>query len=508
MRSDCPFSRPSDFESISRRDRWVGLAGVLAAAVACSADRPSLPDVPTLPVPGEPPDGPRTASLTHGLAPTRLDAGQESLDCYSWTLDNDKPLYVNAVDFANLGSYHHSNWFVVPDTVYSGPDGAWDCQERDFDALGAAQAGTVLFAQSTQAWEETMAFETGAVIRIPAHSRVVGDVHLLNLSPRPRDTQAWMTMHLIHPFDVAAVLSPIQLSYLALEIPAMSEIRFQSACEFGDVNMKIHYVLPHYHSTGVHFSVTTTDGQELVAQDGFDGSPQGRAFTPAVELPGIPRFEFSCGYRNWHSSPLTWGVGINEMCVVLMLAEAAAVHTGTVTTPGFVSETTDGVPTVFGSCAALSAEKGLAYEAPLRDELVDPLYVPTASVDVQPAPRPTCVDADDTVDPAVTPTLDNLREHVLEPWCSFSSCHGEAAAAGLDLQADDLHTVLLNHQVGAATELPLVTPGAPQDSWLYRVVAQCEPSEQAAHMPKNAPVLLEDDVVAIVREWIAAGAPE
>jgi hypothetical protein len=28
----------------------------------------------------------------------------------------------------------------------------------------------------------------------------------------------------------------------------------------------------------------------------------------------------------------------------------------------------------------------------------------------------------------------------------------------------------------------------------------------AAHMPRNAPVLLDDRTVALVREWIAAGA--
>ncbi|MCA9684511.1 MAG: hypothetical protein KC457_20155, partial [Myxococcales bacterium] len=56
----------------------------------------------------------------------------------------------------------------------------------------------------------------------------------------------------------------------------------------------------------------------------------------------------------------------------------------------------------------------------------------------------------------------------------------------------------------------LIEPGDPQASWLYQLLASCEPQDGqgkvVAHMPLNAPILLADGNVALLREWIAAGA--
>jgi hypothetical protein len=55
-----------------------------------------------------------------------------------------------------------------------------------------------------------------------------------------------------------------------------------------------------------------------------------------------------------------------------------------------------------------------------------------------------------------------------------------------------------------------VEPGDPEGSWLYRIISRCEPTDDAgnvlAHMPRNAPVLMDDALVATVRAWIEAGA--
>jgi hypothetical protein len=41
-------------------------------------------------------------------------------------------------------------------------------------------------------------------------------------------------------------------------------------------------------------------------------------------------------------------------------------------------------------------------------------------------------------------------------------------------------------------------------------MSKCEPQTDnggtATHMPRNAPILLGDEMVALVREWIAGGA--
>ena len=96
--------------------------------------------------------GPDVAGLlkeTPSLRPSRVllsevrdGAAEEIQPCVSWTLENEEAIYVNTVGLANDGGFHHSNWFVVPDDTYEGPDGYWDCNERGFTELASAALGT------------------------------------------------------------------------------------------------------------------------------------------------------------------------------------------------------------------------------------------------------------------------------------------------------------------------------------------------------------------------------
>ena len=84
--------------------------------------------------------------------------------------------------------FHHSNWLFVPASnpatgvigPFDGPDGTFTCADRGFDQAVAALKGGVLFAQSTQAQHDVQKFPAGAVIQIPAHSKIVATIHLLN----------------------------------------------------------------------------------------------------------------------------------------------------------------------------------------------------------------------------------------------------------------------------------------------------------------------------------------
>lgn len=55
------------------------------------------------------------------------------------------------------GFWHHSNWFYVPEDRF-GDDGTWDCRDEDFDMVSADLYGGVVFAQSTQTYEEAFRF--------------------------------------------------------------------------------------------------------------------------------------------------------------------------------------------------------------------------------------------------------------------------------------------------------------------------------------------------------------
>lgn len=90
-------------------------------------------------------------SLRHVFPPVYLDVGEEVADvCQSWTLDNEEPLYVNAVRQTNEGGWHHSNSTFGPEEVFDGPDGTWNCDDRGYALQFAVAAGGVLFAQSAE----------------------------------------------------------------------------------------------------------------------------------------------------------------------------------------------------------------------------------------------------------------------------------------------------------------------------------------------------------------------
>ena len=120
--------------------------------------------------------------LENDFGVTAIAPGAEVLDyCQSWTLHNPTELWVTRVEMTNGGGYHHSNWFFVPDNTYDDtPDGSWDCGNGGFDELTAAILGGVLYAQYTQSMSDVQQFPSGAAVRIPPYSRVIGSTHLLN----------------------------------------------------------------------------------------------------------------------------------------------------------------------------------------------------------------------------------------------------------------------------------------------------------------------------------------
>ena len=151
--------------------------------------------------------------LTHDFGVQSLDPAQEigSL-CQTWVLDNDEPLYINAVELENDGYYHHSNWFFVPEDHEGWTTEPWlNCYAEGFSEIAAALAGGVIYAQSTQVQFELQKFQDGAVIKIPARSRIIGATHLLNYTPDSVSTGLRMTLHALDTDEIKTKLTPAQL---------------------------------------------------------------------------------------------------------------------------------------------------------------------------------------------------------------------------------------------------------------------------------------------------------
>lgn len=469
-------------------------------------------------------EGDEAITITHAFGPLSMAAYEDNASrCGSWTLDNEEAIYAQAVTMANEGFFHHSNWFVVPEDVYPGEDGYWDCKERGYSESGAAVAGTVLFAQSTQSYTEEQRLSPGAVVKIPPRSKIVVGLHTLNLSPRDTKSRLWLTLEPIHPSEVTAVVSPLAIQYSDLLIPSHSESRFRADCDLdrahenatgNPMNLQLHYILPHYHYLGNYFDVTVRggarDGESILRFEGFDGEANGVTFDPPLDLGDATGLSVTCGFDNWRSEDVTWGNGDGEMCIAMMLVEADAVMAGTVDN-GMVTDVDGDIPVSTGDCVALAVKKSKGQTMPTPEEMEKPLYLPPMDPEDQDLPPvPECTNADPTVAPAGPGTLQSIRDNIFIPACTFSSCHAAGAAGGLDLMAEDLHGALLNHEVRADAGMPLVSPGSPEQSWLYRIMAECEPTLQSGaivpHMPRNAPTLMEPGLIAELRAWIENGA--
>jgi hypothetical protein len=269
-----------------------------------------------------------TPTLTHSFAPLAIEAGEEiSGVCQSWTLDNDETLYVSKIRQRNEGAWHHSNWFFVPEDTYPGPDGTWDCDERGFHDVSAAFEGGAFFAQSTQALEELQAFQEGAVLEIPPRHKIVGGVHLVNISASPLDTGLSFDIETIPEQNVQVRLRPIAFTNTALDIEPQAESRFGMTCDLGvSSDYNIYYVLAHYHEWGNYFRLSFVDddgGERTIFElRNSIGEPLGITLDPPINSQDASKLRVECGYINDTEEPLTYGLAGHEMCVFLAYSDA------------------------------------------------------------------------------------------------------------------------------------------------------------------------------------------
>ena len=267
--------------------------------------------------------------LTYRAGPWMMPAGSErSNDCESWTLHNEEPLYLNAVEMeASLGM-HHSNWFFVPDSRYPGPDGTWACRSRGFEAGVASYLGGVFFAQSTQIQRETQQFPAGTVVVIPPHARIIGALHQLNASPMAREVGLTLRARTIPRSEVRTRLSPFYLEYTPLTIVPRGRSTFSVECPLEErarmltgapVDMRFFYGLAHFHELGAEMRVDVlggaADGRALYQTTSRQGDSWAVTMQPAVDVSGARALRLTCVFDNPRSETVRYGIGDQEMCI-------------------------------------------------------------------------------------------------------------------------------------------------------------------------------------------------
>jgi len=314
-------------------------------------------------------------TLVHDFPAFSVTPGEEhSSQCQSWTLDNDETLYVNTVEMTNGGSFHHSNWFYVPEDRYDGPDGTWQCADRSFDGAIAAGVGGVLFAQSTQVAEEAQRFPDRHALAIPTRSRIVGNVHILHAAPEPRETHIQLRLHTLAGADADVLLAPFSLTYFGLDLPPHQQSRFTVECDIRGEHLRrldrlpdfrFYYVLPHYHYLGQMMRLEAVDAAGA-ARTVYDiettvGEPLGSTLAPPVSVEGADSLRLTCGFDNPGDNRIRWGIGDQEMCIFLAYTDSPYTWGGGML--GTADDNrevtvTDGISMNEGPCVLVTAEAG------------------------------------------------------------------------------------------------------------------------------------------------------
>jgi hypothetical protein len=317
---------------------------------------------------GEGPDSDEAAQdlyLEREFTGIRVAPAAESTGlCAAWRLDNDRSLHVNQVDMEAGTGWHHSNWFFVPEGTFSVDDGVWECA-GDFDAVKAALTGGVLFAQSTQATDETQGFQPGAALEVPAHSVVVGELHIINVGEEELDTSLRLALTALPEDEVVTRLRPLAFDFHQLAIPAQQRSRFETSCDLEEaygapIDLAIHYVLPHYHRFGTGMQIEMAggerDGEPIYGIEAGIGEPLGRSMAPPVSLEGARGIRFSCEFDNTTPDTIYFGNNRNaEMCIMLAFTDSNVVWGGGVLEGSpRLRGTEDGVAVYEGDCSVVA----------------------------------------------------------------------------------------------------------------------------------------------------------
>ncbi len=332
--------------------------GIALVGMACSAESPDN-------VNGD-------ASVPAGVTVWQNEFETDTLEpgyerdglCQSWSLGNDTDVWLNEVRFENDGGYHHSNWLFVPDDMFEGPDGSWNCSDRDYSELTAAVAGGVIYAQGTQDTQDIQKFPGNAAVLLPAGTKIIGGTHQFNTTASPITTSIRMELRTITEEDVEVRLNPLRLTYSDLDIPARAKSSFTGECDLdeaaGPVDLDLYYVMPHYHELGSRFELTVLGGDrdgELVYED-FDENT-GHTFEPPVSFSGTDGMRFTCFFDNPREASVGWGIGDQEMCVMLGFARSKFLYDSNVSERSERTGEVDGVAAHSGPCAVTPIPAGI-----------------------------------------------------------------------------------------------------------------------------------------------------
>ncbi|NVB78780.1 MAG: hypothetical protein HOV81_10330 [Kofleriaceae bacterium] len=268
------------------------------------------------------------AARTYPFGPIDIPGGSEDIGkCVQFTLHNDQPLFVNQIELTTGAGFHHSNWLYVPEHVFPGPDGIFTCDDRSYDQVSAGILGGVFFAQSTQAPHETQTFPEGVALKVPAHSKIVANIHLLNTGDEDLHLEPTMKITPIAEDVVTTLMASVTFEYHPLNLPPQKQSRFSVECDLTErpdqlaakPDFKLYYALAHYHEWGTGLTIEavkpTGEAATIYTTKNKVGDVLGGMLDPQFSMAGYTKLRLTCDYFNDQAQTLYYGNGLGEMCI-------------------------------------------------------------------------------------------------------------------------------------------------------------------------------------------------
>ena len=303
----------------------------------------------------------------HDFPSLAVAPGEErNFVCQSWTLHNDAPIFVNTVSFVGGPGWHHSNWLYAPEKDFAGPDGTWNCVDRGFELVEAGLSGGLIYTQSPEAQAEAQQFPPGVAVVIPPHSKIIAELHLLNVSERAMTMHAHLELETLPEAAVVTRLAPLALSYYPLALPPSSRSAFTTECDLVEatgkpLDFRLYYLAPHYHALGTGMTIESYGGaasRMIYEVNRPIGETLGTSLAQPFDLTGAQGIRFGCRYQNSLSRVIGFGSGqADEMCVLFAFTDSprrmiGGVPRGTENRPVEKADTT--TPTFTSACRVLS----------------------------------------------------------------------------------------------------------------------------------------------------------
>lgn len=115
-----------------------------------------------------------------------------------------------------------------------------------------------------------------------------------------------------------------------------------------------------------------------------------------------------------------------------------------------------------------------------------------------------CGDKDDDTG-GESASFARVYDEVLQPSCAYSTCHEGSGSAGLGwTDESSAHAALVDVDATQISGMVRVSPGDPDDSYLMWKLEGAE-GIGGDRMPPDAS--LDEERLALVRDWITQGAP-